>query len=211
MIECLAPAIAMRLVSCQCFVLLADVVPHEQILLPVPIQSTWLGPMDELDKVQRLAKIRQSLKGVSRYSVEPERKHTVAYLKSICERNRVTLVLGAGVSKSVGLPLWGTLLSELLKKVCGDVVATADVEVLVSYFARDGSNPLVVARHIEGIVGFRSTLLQLMRECMGVSEFLCARRSETFPRRRSALATNRPARWESRCSYYATPCVKRSS
>jgi len=46
---------------------------------------------------------------------------------------------------------------------------------------------------------------------LGVSEFLCSRRSETFPRRRSALATNRPTRWESRSSYYATVFVNRSA
>jgi transposase-like protein len=46
---------------------------------------------------------------------------------------------------------------------------------------------------------------------LGVSEFLCLRRSETFPRRRSALATYRPTRWESRSSYYATVCVNLSA
>jgi hypothetical protein len=45
----------------------------------------------------------------------------------------------------------------------------------------------------------------------GVSEFLCVRRCETFPRRRTALATYRPTRWESRSSSYATPFVNLSS
>ena len=44
-----------------------------------------------------------------------------------------------------------------------------------------------------------------------VSVFLCVRRGETFPRRRTALATYRPTRWESRSPYYATPFVNLSS
>ncbi|HET9642355.1 MAG TPA: hypothetical protein VFP68_03120 [Burkholderiaceae bacterium] len=45
----------------------------------------------------------------------------------------------------------------------------------------------------------------------GVSGFLCVRRCETFPRRRSALATYRPTRWESRSRYYATAFMNLSS
>jgi hypothetical protein len=45
----------------------------------------------------------------------------------------------------------------------------------------------------------------------GVSGFLCLRRWETFPRRRSALATNRATRWESRSSSYAMGLVNRSA
>jgi len=45
----------------------------------------------------------------------------------------------------------------------------------------------------------------------GVSEFLCVRRCETFPRRRTALATYRPTRWESRSPSYATAFVNLSS
>jgi hypothetical protein len=46
---------------------------------------------------------------------------------------------------------------------------------------------------------------------VGVSEFLCSRRSKTFPRRRAALATYRPTRWESRSSCYATVFVNLSA
>ena len=45
----------------------------------------------------------------------------------------------------------------------------------------------------------------------GVSGFLCLRRWEIFPRRRSALATNRATRWESRWSSYAMGWVNRSA
>ena len=45
----------------------------------------------------------------------------------------------------------------------------------------------------------------------GLSGFLCSRRWETFPRRRSALATNRATRWESRWSSYAMGWVNRSA
>ena len=48
-------------------------------------------------------------------------------------------------------------------------------------------------------------------DAAGVSEFLCSRRWETCPRRRSALATNRAPRWASRWSSYAMGLVKRSA
>lgn len=41
--------------------------------------------------------------------------------------------------------------------------------------------------------------------------FQCVRRCETFPRPRTALATYRPARWESCSSHCATPLVNLSS
>ena len=53
--------------------------------------------------------------------------------------------------------------------------------------------------------------LPVAPDLVGLSEFLCSRRSETCPRRRSALATNRPTQWSSRSSCYAAGRVNRSA
>jgi hypothetical protein len=54
-------------------------------------------------------------------------------------------------------------------------------------------------------------LVQIDGSHQGVSEFLCARCSETCPRRRASLATNAKPRWASRSPSYAPAFVNRSS
>ncbi|WHZ11029.1 MAG: branched-chain amino acid transport ATP-binding protein LivF [Burkholderiaceae bacterium] len=71
------------------------------------------------------------------------------------------------------------------------------------------SSPLTLLD--EPTEGVQQENIAIMAALVGVSEFLCARCSETCPRRRASLATNAKPRWASRSPSYAPAFVNRSS
>ncbi len=79
--------------------------------------------------------------------------------------SRTTLVLGSGISSSVGLPLWYELLTDLVEEICGketrpDNLATSLKRII------DKVSPTVMARYLENIGITKSSLSKHVRACL---------------------------------------------
>lgn len=94
-----------------------------------------------------------------------EEESILDFLASAIKNYRTTLVLGSGVSNSVGLPLWKELLIDLVDKLCSEL---DNSENLVASLKKmiDNVSPTVMARYIENIGIAKSSLTENIRECL---------------------------------------------
>lgn len=94
-----------------------------------------------------------------------EEENILDFLASAIKDFRTTLVLGSGVSSSVGLPLWKELLINLVDKLCSELDNSENLAVSLKKMI-DNASPAVMARYIENIAITKSGLTENIRECL---------------------------------------------
>ncbi len=100
-----------------------------------------------------------------------QREERVGRLRSAYSENDLVLVLGAGVSRTAGMPTWSSLLSRFLVAVIGDALegrlpTTVEQRNAIAGRLRDlqPDSPLIEARYVRAALGdsFESTLRALL-------------------------------------------------
>lgn len=74
-------------------------------------------------------------------------------------------MLGSGVSHTVGIPMWRPLVSEMIRRACGSTRRRIEEGLAESLLAWT-DNPLLLVRQLEGLLDFRSKVLELLRQCL---------------------------------------------
>jgi hypothetical protein len=114
-----------------------------------------------LEREQAIARFETEFEAYEPTIMQPDK---LEQLRDYAVRDRLTLVLGAGASKSVGLPLWVDLVDALVKRV---FVGRSALLQEAAVFLRDGeSDPLRQVAHLQELLAYRSILLDEVRACL---------------------------------------------
>jgi hypothetical protein len=106
--------------------------------------------------------LRRKAESIKTYSYQILDAATFTALRQIVRSGNFTLVLGAGVSSALRLPLWNDLVDSLMSDIYGRMGMSLDSATLGALRDRYGNTILV--RHLEGLVGFASDVRLLLRD-----------------------------------------------
>jgi hypothetical protein len=90
-------------------------------------------------------------------------EQVIGELRKRIQFHRWTLVLGSGVSNSLGIPMWRPLALGLVEDIFGGNGRARYASVTKALEAWIG-NPLVLVRQLETILGYRSEMLGILRQ-----------------------------------------------
>lgn len=103
------------------------------------------------------------LPGLSAF--HPDQTEPIDELRESLKERRCTLVLGSGVSHTVGIPMWRPLVS-MMKRHAALAERDPGKRSLINALQSTMDDPLLLIRQLEQILGFKSKVIGLLRECL---------------------------------------------
>lgn len=116
---------------------------------------------DHYYQTQALAKFT---KAIENFAAIPQDPVLIGRLRDSTSTDRCTLVLGAGASSSVGLPLWGKLVERLIERAFPEQIEL--LAPVTDFLMSAQLSPLRLVAHLGDIFQYKSTLWRLTRECL---------------------------------------------
>lgn len=123
-----------------------------------------MSSSNPLMDLSRLRISKDLIKQLRNFCPRFEDHDVLQLLATAFKQCRCTLVLGAGVSKSVELPTWYQLLDALTESICrelDDPTLAVSLKEIIKI-----ASPLAMARYLETIMITRSTLASHLRKCL---------------------------------------------
>ncbi len=121
--------------------------------------------MDQIDEALHWQNRQRFFEALASFEPQHKQETTIEHVRHALKESRLTLVLGAGVAADLGLPLWPALMAGLVRRLCVGVPPSLESEV-AAVLSDFRSSPLLIARHLEMLAGFRSIFMKMLRGCL---------------------------------------------
>lgn len=112
---------------------------------------------------QAAIRLAQLADGVRSFAPALASQETITIVQKALRENAVTLVIGAGASTALKLPVWDKLVEDLFRDVYLEINPSLDTDGMISTLRVRGYSSSMLIRHLECVVGYSSSVREMLR------------------------------------------------